>query len=134
MNTFDARPSAPCIQRRTGKPSLASPIGGEALGQILRDRGKEWERAKMPDLETAFETHARGDKQNSKFVKTALEPILTQTLASPTIIVQGRFSHPQLRETSCRTSASRLLKSPSSLLSERLSRTLCWSKRRTGMK
>ena len=75
------------------------PLEARPAVQILRDRGKEWEQAKMQDLEIAFGAHVRGDKQNAKFVKTALEPILNQTLASPTIIVQGRFTHPDLRAT-----------------------------------
>lgn len=35
--------------------------------QILRDRGKEWEQAKMQDLEAAFGNYLRGSKQANKF-------------------------------------------------------------------
>lgn len=75
------------------------PLEARPAVQILRDRGKEWEQAKMQDLETAFGTHLRGTKENGKFKRIELSPILSANPASPTIVVQARFSHPALRET-----------------------------------
>src|ERR1019366_1929362 len=90
--------------------SLYSPPELQALGwpvplearpavQILRDRGKEWEQAKMQDLEAAFGTHLQGTKENGKFKRIELGPILLANPASPTVIVQARFSHAALKET-----------------------------------
>jgi hypothetical protein len=74
------------------------PLEARPAVQILRDRGKEWEQAKMLDLETAFGAHLRGEKENGKFKKIDLTPVLSSNLASPTIVVQGRFSHPALKQ------------------------------------
>jgi AAA domain-containing protein len=75
------------------------PLEARPAVQILRDRGKEWEQAKMQDLEAAFGTNLRGAKENGKFKKIELAPILSANPGSPTIIVQARFSHPDLRQT-----------------------------------
>ena len=53
----------------------------------------------MHDLEAAFGTHLRGTKENGKFKRIELAPILSLNPASPAIIVQARFSHPNLRGT-----------------------------------
>lgn len=90
--------------------SLYSPPELQALGwpvplearpavQILRDRGKEWEQAKMQDLETAFGNHLIGLKENGKFKRIELAPVLAVNPPSPTVIVQARFSNPDLRQT-----------------------------------
>lgn len=75
------------------------PLEARPAVQILRDRGKEWEQAKMQDLEIAFGAQVRGEKENGKFKKIDLAPILSSNPASPTIAVQGRFSHPALKQT-----------------------------------
>lgn len=75
------------------------PLEARPAVQILRDRGKEWEQAKMQDLETAFGAHLRGEKENGKFKRIELAPILSANPASPTVIVQARFSHAALKET-----------------------------------
>ncbi len=75
------------------------PLEARPAVQILRDRGKEWEQAKMLDLEAAFGIHLRGTKQDGKFKRIELQPILATNLASPTIIVQARFVHPNLKTT-----------------------------------
>ena len=75
------------------------PLEARPAVQILRDRGKEWEQAKMQDLEAAFGPHLRGIKENGKFKRIELAPILSANPGSPTIIVQARFSHPDLRQT-----------------------------------
>ena len=75
------------------------PLEARPAVQILRDRGKEWEQAKMQDLETAFGSRLRGAKQDGKFKRIELAPILTASLPSPTIIVQARFAHADLRST-----------------------------------
>jgi len=82
--------------RATGWPV---PLEARPAVQILRDRGKEWEQAKMQDLELAFGTHLRGVKENGKFKEIELDQVLASNPASPAIIVQARFSHPQLRST-----------------------------------
>src|ERR1700722_9872584 len=75
------------------------PLEARPAVQILRDRGKEWEQAKMQDLEAAFGTHLRGAKENGKFKRIELAPVLSANPGSPTIIVQARFSHIELRQT-----------------------------------
>lgn len=75
------------------------PLEARPAVQILRDRGKEWEQAKMLDLEMAFGAQVRGEKENGKFKKTDLTPILSSNPTSPTIVVQGRFSHAMLKAT-----------------------------------
>jgi AAA domain len=74
------------------------PLEARPAVQILRDRGKEWEQAKMQDLEAAFGTHLVGAKEDGKFKKIELGPILAANPPSPTIVVQGRFSHQNLRQ------------------------------------
>jgi hypothetical protein len=73
------------------------PLEARPAVQILRDRGKEWEQAKMQDLESAFGARVRGDKNKGRFVTTDLAAILKSTPASPTIAVQARFNHDELR-------------------------------------
>jgi hypothetical protein len=75
------------------------PLEARPAVQILRDRGKEWEQAKMHDLELAFGAHLRGAKEDGKFKRIEIAPILTSNPASPTIVVQARFEHPNLRST-----------------------------------
>ena len=75
------------------------PLEARPAVQILRDRGKEWEQAKMQDLEAAFGTHLVGAKEDGKFKRIELGPILAANPLSPTIIVQARFAHQNLRET-----------------------------------
>jgi hypothetical protein len=90
--------------------SLYAPNELEALGwpvplearpavQILRDRGKEWEQAKMQDLEGAFGSQLHGTKDGEKFVETDLAAFLTANPTAPAFVVQGRFDHPDLRTT-----------------------------------
>src|SRR5260370_18974764 len=75
------------------------PLEARPAVQILRDRGKEWEQAKMQDLELAFGTHLRGMKEDGKFKRIELGPVLASNPASPTIVAQARFEHPYLRPT-----------------------------------
>jgi hypothetical protein len=75
------------------------PLEARPAVQILRDRGKEWEQAKMQDLEAAFGANLRGEKENGKFKRIELAPILSANPPSPTVIVQARFSHTALKET-----------------------------------
>ena len=75
------------------------PLEARPAVQILRDRGKEWEQAKMQDLELAFGTHLRGIKEDGKFKRIELGPVLASNPASPTIVAQARFEHPDLRAT-----------------------------------
>jgi hypothetical protein len=75
------------------------PLEARPAVQILRDRGKEWEQAKMQDLEVAFGVHLRGEKENGKFRRIELAPILGANPASPTIVVQARFAHQDLGPT-----------------------------------
>src|SRR6185503_8139386 len=64
------------------------PLEARPAVQILRDRGKEWEQAKMQDLENAFGNRVAGEKRDGRFVKTDLEPIMRADPGSPTIVVQ----------------------------------------------
>jgi len=75
------------------------PLEARPAVQILRDRGKEWEQAKMQDLEAAFVTHLIGAKEDGKFKRIELGPILAANPQSPSIVVQARFAHPDLRAT-----------------------------------
>jgi hypothetical protein len=75
------------------------PLEARPAVQILRDRGKEWEQAKMQDLELAFSAHLTGVKEDGKFRRIELAPILASNPASPTIVVQARFAHQDLRPT-----------------------------------
>ena len=68
------------------------PLEARPAVQILRDRGKEWEQAKMQDLETAFGNHLIGVKENGKFKRIELAAVLAVNPPSPTVIVQARFS------------------------------------------
>ena len=54
------------------------PLEARPAVQILRDRGKEWEQAKMQDLETAFGARLRGAKQDGKFKRIELAPRWTR--------------------------------------------------------
>jgi hypothetical protein len=67
--------------------------------QILRDVGKEWEQAKMSDLEIAFGANIHATKQNGLFVDSDLLTGLQQTLSSPTFILQPSFNHANLKST-----------------------------------
>ena len=70
--------------------TLGWPVPLEAVAvQILRDRGKEWEQAKMQDLEAAFGNQLRGAKEADKFKEIELAPVLLATPASPTLVVQA---------------------------------------------
>jgi hypothetical protein len=73
------------------------PLEARPAVQILRDRGKEWEQAKMQDLEAAFGNQLRGAKEADKFKEIELAPVLLANLASPTLVVQARFEHQNLR-------------------------------------
>src|ERR1700761_6375075 len=75
------------------------PLEARPAVQILRDRGKEWEQAKMQDLELAFGTHLRGIKEDGKFKRIERGPVLASNPPSPTIVAQARFEHPDLRAT-----------------------------------
>jgi hypothetical protein len=75
------------------------PLEARPAVQILRDRGKEWEQAKMQDLDAAFGAHLQGTKEDGKFKRIELAPILSANPASPTIIVQARFSDTNLKST-----------------------------------
>ena len=75
------------------------PLTARPAVQILRDAGIEWEQAKMADLEGAFGANVRAAKQNGKFVEIDLQPILQQTVASPTFILQPSFTHSNLKDT-----------------------------------
>ena len=83
-------------------PELAAlnwpvPLTARPAVQILRDRGNEWEQAKMSDLEGALGTSVRANKQNGKFANLDLLPVLQQNLPSPTFILQPSFTHPNLK-------------------------------------
>ncbi|HVV53322.1 MAG TPA: AAA domain-containing protein [Polyangia bacterium] len=73
------------------------PLEARPAVQILRDRGKEWEQAKMQDLESAFGARLRGTKDKGRFTTMALADVLSASPPSPTIAVQVRFSHDDLR-------------------------------------
>jgi hypothetical protein len=73
------------------------PLEARPAVQIWRDRGKEWEQAKMQDLELAFGARLKGEKEAGKFRKIDLAPILASNPTSPTIVVQARFSHQDLK-------------------------------------
>jgi hypothetical protein len=75
------------------------PLEARPAVKILRDHGKEWEQAKMQNLELAFGARLRGAKQDRKFIRIELAPILASNPASPTIVVQARFAHQGLRPT-----------------------------------
>lgn len=88
--------------------SLHAPNELEALGwpvplearpavQILRDRGREWEQAKMQDLESAFGTQLHGTKEGEKFKETDLAAILAANPTTPAFVLQGKFEAPDLR-------------------------------------
>jgi hypothetical protein len=53
----------------------------------------------MLDLETAFGPHLIGRKEKDKFVDVELAPILAGNPTSPTVVVQARFAHPDLKTT-----------------------------------
>jgi hypothetical protein len=73
------------------------PLTARPTVQILRDVGIDWEQAKMADLESAFRTHLRASKLNGKFKEIELQPVLQQTLTSPTFILQPSFEHLNLK-------------------------------------
>jgi hypothetical protein len=73
------------------------PLEARPAVQILRDRGKEWEQAKMLDLETAFGTQLIGAKENGKFKEVDFAQILAANPLSPRFVVQARFEHPDLK-------------------------------------
>jgi hypothetical protein len=75
------------------------PLTARPAVQILRDAGVEWEQAKMGDLEAAFGSHIRCDKQNGKYRDLPLQSVLQQNLNSPTIILQPSFEHANLKNT-----------------------------------
>lgn len=75
------------------------PLEARPAVQILRDRGREWEQAKMLDLESAFGARLRGAKENGKFKRIEIAPILQSNPPSPTLVVQARFEHADLRST-----------------------------------
>ena len=51
----------------------------------------------MQDLEAAFGNQLRGARETDKFKEIELAPVLFTNLASPTLVVQARFEHPNLR-------------------------------------
>lgn len=75
------------------------PLTARPAVQILRDVGKEWEQAKMADLEVAFGTNVRANKQNGRFVDSDLLTVLQQSVTTPAFILQAGFNHLHLKTT-----------------------------------
>lgn len=75
------------------------PLVARPAVQILRDRGIEWEQAKMADLEGAFGSAIQGDKRNSRFREIELLGVLQRNPPSPTFVLQPSFSDPNLKPT-----------------------------------
>jgi hypothetical protein len=64
--------------------------------QILRDRGLEWEAAKLLDLEIALPDHLVGKKEDGRYRSLDLSPTLRGITSTTTLILQGKFGDPRL--------------------------------------
>ena len=73
------------------------PLEARPAVKILRDRGREWEQAKMHDLEGAFGPQVYGSKEGDSFKETDLYTKLAVNHTVPAFVVQGRFEHANLR-------------------------------------
>lgn len=74
------------------------PLKARPAVQILRDRGVEWEQAKLGDLEAAFPQNLTAQKQGGKYQDLDLAATLRAGVVAPNLLIQTSYGHPRLRE------------------------------------